>query len=191
MCCDCSHDSYDEEMGYCEDSPESIPDLVSGEESTPEDDATTDEARDALYKLRVIQERVADNCGYTKAGNLKPGSLTAALQGTKDFAKWRALFPRLKQSKAGVNRERYGVRPFNSRDARPGGRPTPIARARHPGHPLRNPTCARPQKNPHLPVGRAAGCTQCHKRHAQMHISNLRAHHAARARSPHAALRDY
>ena len=43
-----------------------------------------------------------------------------------------------------VNRKRYGVLPFKPRDARPGGRPTPIARARHPSHPLRNPTRTRP-----------------------------------------------
>ena len=121
VCCDGSPRRYEDDWVCCENSPGS-PNVSlhcessfgehdaeifevccnernpgSGEESTPEDDATTDEARDALYKLRVIQERVADNCGYTKAGNLKPGSLTAALQGTKDFAKWRALFPRLKQ----------------------------------------------------------------------------------------------
>ena len=36
---------------------------------------TVDETNDVLCKLRAIQERVAELCGYTKAGNLKPGSL--------------------------------------------------------------------------------------------------------------------
>ena len=52
-----------------------------------------------MRRLRTIQDRVADKYGYTRAGNLKAGSLPAILEGTKDMITWRSLFPRLTGSK--------------------------------------------------------------------------------------------